>query len=86
MFGPTLILSYNVFFPRIPVQKHCILVCNSKPYQLPSQEGSRYLGFNCDQLAAMMAQVRYHGFICDQLAVMMAQVRYLGLTVISWLQ
>ncbi|CAC5362711.1 MED25 [Mytilus coruscus] len=40
------------------VSKHCILVCNSPPYQMPSQESPRYLGFTCDQLAGMMAQRR----------------------------
>ena len=49
-----------------PVQKHCILVCNSPPYQLPSQEGTRYVGFTSDQLASMMAQVfiSVQGFYC----------------------
>ncbi|KAJ8299557.1 hypothetical protein KUTeg_023617 [Tegillarca granosa] len=38
------------------VRKYCILVCNSPPYQLPSAEGPRYVGYTSEQLASMMAQ------------------------------
>ncbi|KAL5007216.1 hypothetical protein ScPMuIL_016022 [Solemya velum] len=40
----------------IPNQKHCILVCNSSPYQMPSQECPRYAGYTSEQLAVMMAK------------------------------
>ncbi|XP_048730904.1 mediator of RNA polymerase II transcription subunit 25-like [Ostrea edulis] len=44
----------------LPVQRHCILVCNSPPYNLPSQEGVRYVGYMADQLASMMAKRGVH--------------------------
>ncbi|XP_061182873.1 mediator of RNA polymerase II transcription subunit 25-like [Saccostrea echinata] len=44
----------------LPVQRHCILVCNSPPYNLPSQEGVRYVGYMADQLASMMAKRGIH--------------------------
>ncbi|XP_078331774.1 mediator of RNA polymerase II transcription subunit 25-like isoform X3 [Crassostrea virginica] len=44
----------------LPVQRHCILVCNSPPYNLPSQEGVRYVGYMADQLASTMAKRGIH--------------------------
>ncbi|XP_050411103.1 mediator of RNA polymerase II transcription subunit 25 isoform X2 [Patella vulgata] len=37
-------------------QKHCILLCNSPPYHLPSQESFNYSGLYSNQIAAMMAK------------------------------
>ncbi|XP_013382575.1 mediator of RNA polymerase II transcription subunit 25 isoform X3 [Lingula anatina] len=36
--------------------KYCILVCNSPPYQIPSQESIKYSGYNAEDLAHMMGQ------------------------------
>ncbi|KAK8767991.1 hypothetical protein V5799_005228, partial [Amblyomma americanum] len=38
------------------VQKHCILVCNSPPYRLPTLESPVYIGHSVEQLAAIMAE------------------------------
>lgn len=41
---------------RVTPDRHCILICNSPPYHLPSMEGIRYTGFYSDQLANMLAK------------------------------
>ncbi|XP_053384531.1 mediator of RNA polymerase II transcription subunit 25-like isoform X2 [Mercenaria mercenaria] len=41
---------------RLSPERHCILICNSPPYQLPSMEGCRYTGYYSDQLANMLAK------------------------------
>ncbi|XP_016976315.2 mediator of RNA polymerase II transcription subunit 25 [Drosophila rhopaloa] len=35
------------------VQRHCILICNSPPYQMPTTESWKYPGKSCEQLAAL---------------------------------
>ncbi|EEC17383.1 med25 protein, putative [Ixodes scapularis] len=42
--------------PSVVVQKHCVLVCNSPPYRLPSLESPVYAGHTVDQLAGIMAE------------------------------
>lgn len=42
---------------RLSPERHCILICNSPPYHLPSMEGCKYTGYYSDQLATMLAQV-----------------------------
>ncbi|KAL1427725.1 hypothetical protein MTO96_017160 [Rhipicephalus appendiculatus] len=42
--------------PGAVVQKHCILVCNSPPYRLPTLESPVYAGHSVEQLAAIMAE------------------------------
>nr|XP_006817960.1 PREDICTED: mediator of RNA polymerase II transcription subunit 25-like [Saccoglossus kowalevskii] len=44
----------------VQVQKHCILICNSPPYPLPSQESFHYNGLTSEQLAAMLAERGIH--------------------------
>jgi mediator of RNA polymerase II transcription subunit 25 len=36
--------------PHLTPQKHCVLVCNSAPYQLPSDESSNYSRLTCDEM------------------------------------
>ncbi|XP_017143951.1 mediator of RNA polymerase II transcription subunit 25 [Drosophila miranda] len=35
------------------VQRHCVLICNSPPYQMPVTESWKYLGKSCEQLAGL---------------------------------
>ncbi|KAH8382102.1 hypothetical protein KR009_001886 [Drosophila setifemur] len=35
------------------VQRHCILICNSPPYQMPTTESWKYQGKSCEQLASL---------------------------------
>ncbi|XP_017036389.1 mediator of RNA polymerase II transcription subunit 25 [Drosophila kikkawai] len=35
------------------VQRHCILICNSPPYQMPTTESWKYPGKSCEQLAVL---------------------------------
>ncbi|KAH7969474.1 hypothetical protein HPB52_018412 [Rhipicephalus sanguineus] len=42
--------------PGAVVQKHCILVCNSPPYRLPTLESPVYAGHSVEQLASIMAE------------------------------
>ncbi|KAH8025262.1 hypothetical protein HPB51_005613 [Rhipicephalus microplus] len=42
--------------PGSVVQKHCILVCNSPPYRLPTLESPMYAGHSVEQLATIMAE------------------------------
>lgn len=39
------------------VQKHCILICNSPPYQLPVMESHALCGQTVDQLASSLLKV-----------------------------
>ncbi len=39
------------------VQKHCILICNSPPYQLPVMEISPFTGKTVEQLASLFTKV-----------------------------
>ena len=41
----------------VATQKHCIVVCNSPGYQLPSQESFSYAGLLPDQLALKLTEV-----------------------------
>lgn len=43
--------------PSSASQKHCILVCNSPPYQTPVQESFKYSGHTVEQLAALYQEV-----------------------------
>ncbi|XP_046405213.1 mediator of RNA polymerase II transcription subunit 25-like isoform X3 [Ischnura elegans] len=38
------------------VQKHCILICNSPPYNLPVMESFAYAGHTAEQLAALLQE------------------------------
>lgn len=38
-------------------QKHCILVCNSPPYQIGVTESFEFPGYTVDQLAALFPEV-----------------------------
>ena len=40
------------------VERHCIVICNSPPYLMPSIQSDLYFGKNCDQLVAIMKEVR----------------------------
>ncbi|XP_016839011.1 mediator of RNA polymerase II transcription subunit 25 isoform X4 [Nasonia vitripennis] len=42
--------------PNVATQKHCVLVCNSPPYQIGVQESSKYSGFSVEQLAALFPE------------------------------
>ncbi|XP_023233829.1 mediator of RNA polymerase II transcription subunit 25-like [Centruroides sculpturatus] len=42
--------------PGIVSQKHCILICNSPPYPLPTLESPAYSGIMAEQIAALMAE------------------------------
>ncbi|WAR01131.1 MED25-like protein [Mya arenaria] len=41
---------------KLSPERHCILICNSPPYPLPSMEGCKYTGYYSDQLANMLAK------------------------------
>lgn len=41
----------------VMVQKHCILVCNSPPYQLPVMESPSLSGRTVEQLASFLLEV-----------------------------
>lgn len=43
--------------PGATAQKHCILVCNSPPYQLPAVESPNFSGHTAEQLAALLHEV-----------------------------
>ena len=40
------------------VQKHCILICNSPPYQLPVMETPSLSGHSVDKLATFLSEVK----------------------------
>lgn len=40
-----------------PVEKHCILVCNSPPYLLPVMEAPSLNGHSVDKLASFLLEV-----------------------------
>lgn len=42
--------------PGVVSQKHCILICNSPPYPLPTLESPAYSGFMAEQIAALMSE------------------------------
>ena len=44
----------NIREPSITTEKHCILICNSPPYSVTSQETPRYTGHTAEKLASMM--------------------------------
>lgn len=43
--------------PNVAPRKHCILVCNSPPYQIGVQESDTYAGYTVDQLAGVFQEV-----------------------------
>ena len=43
--------------PNVASQKHCILVCNSPPYQIGVTESYSYPGYTIDQLACLFQEV-----------------------------
>lgn len=43
--------------PTTASQKHCILVCNSPPYQTVVQESYKFAGHTVEQLAGMFQEV-----------------------------
>ncbi|KAL3184521.1 hypothetical protein MRX96_031809 [Rhipicephalus microplus] len=49
-------VSFALREPGSVVQKHCILVCNSPPYRLPTLESPMYAGHSVEQLATIMAE------------------------------
>ena len=54
-----------VYFSMISV-RHCVLICNSPPYQIGAEESIDYNGFNSEQLASMMGKVsdRTDAIVC----------------------
>lgn len=53
------IACMNYYCCSLAVQKHCILVCNSAPYAMVSQESRNYSGMTTDQLVSCLAEVSY---------------------------
>lgn len=43
--------------PNVASQKHCILVCNSPPYQIGVRESSTFSGYSLEQLAGLFQEV-----------------------------
>lgn len=43
--------------PNTASQKHCILICNSPPYQIMIQESYKFAGHTIEQLAAIYQEV-----------------------------
>lgn len=43
--------------PNIASQKHCILICNSPPYQIMIQETYKFAGHTIEQLAGIYQEV-----------------------------
>lgn len=80
-----------LWFCRLPVQRHCILVCNSPPYNLPSQEGVRYVGYMADQLASMMAKVctfnmctcTWMNLLCNIFTINIIKQSYFSITFVA---
>ncbi len=48
--------EWDIIF-SVKTQKHCILVCNSPAYQMPSQESINYAGLLPDQLVQKLTEV-----------------------------
>ena len=46
------------FVTSLSPQNHCILVCNSAPYQLTSQESFNYGQLTCEQMVLKFVEVR----------------------------
>lgn len=45
--------------PLLATQKHCILICNSPPYQTIVQESCIYFGYSLEQLTGLFQEVRW---------------------------
>ncbi|XP_017105166.2 mediator of RNA polymerase II transcription subunit 25 [Drosophila bipectinata] len=45
--------KHRQMIDQTSVQRHCILICNSPPYQMPTTESWKYQGKTCEQLAAL---------------------------------
>lgn len=43
--------------PSSATQKHCILICNSPPYQTVIQESYKFAGHTVEQVAALFQEV-----------------------------
>lgn len=43
--------------PNTASQKHCILICNSPPYQTVIQESYKFAGHTIEQLASLYQEV-----------------------------
>ena len=43
--------------PNVATHKHCILICNSPPYQVPVTESSAYFNFSLDQVVSLFPEV-----------------------------
>lgn len=43
--------------PNAATRKHCVLVCNSPPYQTGVQESDTYSGYTVEQLAGVFQEV-----------------------------
>ncbi len=48
----------QIIICSVVTQKHCIIVCNSPAYQLPSQESFNYADLLPEQLALKLVEVR----------------------------
>lgn len=48
---------------EVPVENHCILICNSPPYAAPVQQHPDYLGYTVDQLAPLFPEVHWSNTI-----------------------
>lgn len=49
--------------PNTASQKHCILICNSPPYQTMIQETYKFAGHTIEQLAAIYQEVNIYIYI-----------------------
>ena len=49
--------KYFCFFRNSKIERHCIVLACSQPYQIPSQSSISYHGFYPEQLAEMMVKV-----------------------------
>jgi mediator of RNA polymerase II transcription subunit 25 len=45
--------------PNTASQKHCILICNSPPYQTMIQESYKFAGHTVEQIASIYQEVQY---------------------------
>lgn len=52
--------------PNTASQKHCILICNSPPYQTMIQESYKFSGHTIEQLATIYQEVSNINELCQK--------------------
>lgn len=55
--------------PNTASQKHCILICNSPPYQIMIQECYKFTGHTIEQLATIYQEVNNINVVYQEIAM-----------------